>query len=226
MSDNIILKHISEDKSSVVLYKDKDKSNKSCIDLYTKKSSFLCPECSSTSSRKCKCKDKDHIQGYWHGFLLSDENYDIMYNIYDFIKNNINEFSEYDRIELEMSFISKNDDFLKNYYGNLYQELESFFEINKRIFTEEFYDLFKENYLNSIDKENEDNFYTIGFISHKDNFIRESTSIIDKIEIYYEYKHYDLNNLLKDNPNEIFNEIKCINNVYRKIVYRLQMLNF
>ena len=224
MSNNIIFEHIGQNNSSVVLYK--DKLNKTCIDLYTNKSSFLCPECNSTSSRKCKCKDKDYIQGCWSGFLLSDENYDIMYNIYDFIKNNIDKFSEYDRIQLELSFISENDNFLKKYYINLYQELESFFEINKRIFTEEFYELFKQNYLNLIDRENEDNFYTIDFITNKNNFIRESISIIDKIDIYYEYKHYDLNNDYIHNLNEIFNEIISINKVYRKTLDKFEMLNY
>ena len=36
----------------------------------------------------------------------------------------------------------------------------------------------------------------------------------------------DLENLLKNYPNEIFNEIISINNVYIKIIDRLQMLNF
>ena len=224
MSDNIIFENNGKNNSNVILYK--NKSNETCIDLYTKKSSFLCPECNSTSSRKCKCKDKDYSQGYWSGFLLSNENYDIMYNIYDFIKNNIDEFSEYDRIQLELFFISENDNFLKKYYTNLYQELESFFEINKRIFTDEFYELIKKNYINSIDKKNEDYFYIIEFISNKKNFIYDTVSIFDKIDIFYEYKHYDVQKLLMDNPNEIFNEIKSINKIYRKILNKFEMLNF
>jgi hypothetical protein len=218
MSHNIIFEHIGKDKSTVVLYK--DKSNKSCIDLYTKKSSFLCPECNSTRSGKCKCKDKDYIQGCWHGFLLSDENYDIMYNIYDFIKNNIDEFSEYDRIQLELSFISENDNFLKNYYGNLYQELESFCEINKRIFTEEFYELFKQNYLNLIDRENEDNFYMIDFISNKNNFIRDfSISNIDKLSIFNEYKSYNLENLLKNDLENLLHLCTFKTPILRQIIF-------
>lgn len=177
--------------------------------------------CTSGCKRKCHCKDKDWGNDCWGGCLLTHDNIDVLTNIYDFLKKNINEISTLNRADLYFWFISHDITFLSEYYSKLCEEIESYLDTKKEIFTDEYYESFKERYINKYkDSEDENKIWKISALSNKNNF--KNSTFIEKYETYENYRNIDEDNIFNENPEEKFSQIYNIYFIYEYASFNLE----
>ena len=105
---------------------------------------------------KCRCKDKDWIQGLWNGKLLLANKKDFKHinNIYEYLKDNFIELYNYDRNYLQGWIITNKINFLKIYYKENYLFLEVLVNFLKEIslFSIDFFNEFKDYYFRKYKK--------------------------------------------------------------------------
>jgi len=177
--------------------------------------------CTSGCNGKCRCKDKDWRNDCWGGSLITNEDIDTLTNIFNFLKKNINEISNLNRADLYFWFISHNITFLSEYYSNLCEEMESYFDTKKDILTDDYYESFRERYINKYkDSEDQQKIWNISALSNKNNF--ENGTFIDKYETYQNYKNIDEDDIFNDNLAEKFSKIINIYYIYEYISFNLE----
>lgn len=217
MKEEILNEYSDINDSTILLYKNEEKFG---LRLITNNSSHYC---TNGCRKKCICKDKDWYHNYWSGYLASNNDYTIMYNIYQFICKYMDKISKLDRPSLYNWFKINNITFLFEFYLDKYNELILFYEKNKYILNNDFYHLVKLNYCNfynlSLD---EDINNRISFLSNKYNFLVETDDLIIFIELFQNYKHFDINSILEDEPKELFSFINHINYIYECISDNLE----
>lgn len=218
VEEEILYQFCDINNSNIILSKkDLDKYE---LRLITKSSGHYCTNGCNT---KCHCKDKSWIHDYWGGILTTSNNYTFIYNIYQFILKNMDNISKLNRYSLCIWFNDNSLNFLYEYYSDLYNQLIQFFEINKYIFEKYFYENIKINYINyyknSID---EDTKYRISYLLDKKNFTPISNDIINYIDIFKEYKFFDINSILIEEPKELFSSILEIYYMYNRICDNLE----
>ena len=182
--------------------------------------------CTNGCKGKCRCKDKDWGHDCWGGSLITHEDINVLTNMYTFLKKHIDDIATLNREELYYWFISNDIPFLLEYYSELYEEVESYFNTKKDIFTDDFYELFKENFMNKYkDSEDETIIWQISCLSSKNNF--KNSTLMDKYETYQNYKYMDEdnvneNNIFNDNLNEKFSKFFYIYYIYESASFNLE----
>lgn len=110
---------------------------------------------------------------------------------------------------------------MSKYYSELYEKIEAYFDNKKDIFRDDFYQSFKEKFINKYkDSEDESVIWKIGCLSSKDNF--KNSTFIDKYETYQNYKYMDDDNIFNDNLNEKFSKILYIYYIYQSASINLE----
>lgn len=170
--------------------------------------------CTAGCKGKCRCKDRDWRHDCWEGSLITHEDIDVLTNMYNFLKDNFKKISTLSRADLYFWFTAHDDIFISKYYPKLYEEIESYFNSKKDIFTDNFHESFKEKFINKYkDSEDEDIIWKISALSSKYNF--KNSSFIDKYETYQNYKYIDEDNIFNDNLDEKFSKILYIYYIYQ-----------
>ena len=177
--------------------------------------------CTNECKGKCRCTDKEWRHDCWEGTLITHEDIDVLTNIYNFLKENINKISTLNRADLYFWFKSHDTTFMSKYYSKLYEEIESYFNSKKELFTDDFYESFKDKYTNKYKgSEDEDTIWKISSLSTKYNF--KNSTFIDKYETYQNYRYIDEDNIFNNNLDEMFGKTLYIYYIYQSICDNLE----
>lgn len=143
MTEDNILSYTNNFGSLILL------QNNNYYDIYFKTSASYYYCINNCGSSRCRCKDKDWIQGTWNGNLLGYcKKIDISTNIFEYIKNNFDDLSRMDRKKLLYWFRNNIHNFINLYYSEkiilLKEHITSLLKIG--IFNKDFYENLKNRY--------------------------------------------------------------------------------